>query len=57
MSPFVRFQLISSNIIVSSFSEEVELIKKAPASAVILNLLEVMHSSPSLSNNLCNYIR
>lgn len=57
MFPFVRFQLISSNIIVSSFSEEVELIKKAPASAVILNLLEVMHSSPSLSNNLCNYIR
>lgn len=57
MSPFVRFQLISSNIIVYSFSEEAELIKKPPASAVILNLLEVTHSSPSLSNNLYNYIR
>lgn len=40
-----------------SFSEDVELIKEPPASIVIFNLLEVIHSSPSLSNNLSNYIR
>ena len=40
-----------------SLSEKVELIKEPPPSAVILSLLKVIHSSPSLSNNLGNYIR
>lgn len=57
MSPVIRFVLISGNIILYSFSEEVELIKEPPASAVIFNLLKVIHSSPILSNNLGNYVR
>lgn len=51
VSPVIRFLLISGNVIVYSLSEELELIKEPPASAIIFNLLEVIHSSPSLSNN------
>lgn len=51
VSPVIRFLLISGNVIVYSLSEEVELIKEPPASAIIFNLLKVIHSSPSLSNN------
>lgn len=40
-----------------SFSEEVELINEPPASTAIFNLLKVIHNSPSLSNNLGNYMR
>lgn len=49
--------MISSNVIVYSLSEEAELIKEPPTSTVIFNMPKVIHSSPSLSNNLGNDVR
>lgn len=49
--------MISSNVIVYSLSEEVELMEEPPTSAVIFNILKVIHSSPGLGNNLGNYVR